>query len=91
MAGGKTFECGVYGPCVSPKVTCDGKRDCPHGEDEAKCTGGGDMILSQPTDSHNKPALLQLKDPTTVSYNVTLAYRNGIQCPPLQATEVRTF
>ena len=37
-----SFSCsgGGAGPCVSVSKVCDGRADCPGGEDEDGCAGG---------------------------------------------------
>lgn len=88
LSPGKSFECGAYGPCLPPAVKCDGKMDCPGGEDEAECNGGESTQVNQLSVHYNTPALLQLKDSTTVRNYIVVALRNRQQCPPLQSTEV---
>lgn len=33
----EAFECKKSGTCVSRATLCDGKKQCPHGEDERRC------------------------------------------------------
>lgn len=33
----EAFECKQSGTCVSRAAVCDGKKQCPHGEDEVGC------------------------------------------------------
>lgn len=33
----ESFECKQSGTCVSRAAVCDGKKQCPHAEDEAGC------------------------------------------------------
>lgn len=36
----QAFECKQSGTCVSRAAVCDGKQQCPHGEDEINCDLG---------------------------------------------------
>ncbi len=44
------FVCNISSQGVAPQFVCDGKYDCPHGEDEQTCNcGGSDKKVSIPS------------------------------------------
>ncbi|XP_062870811.1 transmembrane protease serine 2-like [Trichomycterus rosablanca] len=53
------LKCGANGGCISASQMCDGKKDCPSGEDELQClrTYGPDSLLQSfsSTDQKWKP------------------------------------
>lgn len=85
---GKSFECGVYGPCLSTGLVCNGMKDCPEGEDEESCDGDDEpkQVVNQL--SVHRPAI-QMNAVANVANNISLSTRVGLHCPPLQKTEVR--
>lgn len=57
VCGHGLFHCGKSNECIPMEERCDGRRQCPHGEDEMLCKYGSSLVEHCSFNFSRKPGL----------------------------------